>query len=138
MNYEAILRAVLRQPAETWVALSYFPIAFMFAWALWKADRGDASTFKLIHFVTNDAGRGSQYALGYTVLVVTSAWSWWALVVLNRLTEWYVTLIIGGFVLGALGGTAAKVVSRIKGVTGAEPPADAGDADSPPKPKGKS
>ena len=111
---------------KTWVALSFIPIPMLFIWALHKADRGNESTFKFIHFVTSDTGRGSPFALGYTVLVMVCAWGVWALIVLDKLTEWYMTLIIGGFVLGVLGARAATVTARIRGAV--EPPATAGDA----------
>ena len=125
MNFETIWMAIQAQPKVLWVALSYQPIVVLFVWALWKADSGNSSTFKFVHFVTNDTGRGSYYALGYTSLVVTCDWGVFALIVMDKLTEWYMTLIIGGFVIGALGGTAARVVAKVKGTV--DLPPDAGD-----------
>ena len=114
---------------KTWVALSFIPIPILFIWALWRADQGNQSTFKFVHFVTADTGRGSPFALGYTTLVMVCAWGVWALIVLEKLSEWYMTLVIGGFVIGALGSRATQVVARVKGA--AEPPPTAGDADEP-------
>jgi hypothetical protein len=119
---------------ETWVALSFLPIPLFMVWALWRADKADGSIFKLVHFVTGDTGRGSAFALGYTVLVVVCAWGVWALIVLDRLTEWYMTLIIGGFVLGTLGARGAQLMARTKGAP--EPPAGAGDDPVDPLPPG--
>lgn len=129
---ERLIRALLRVPAESWVALSFIPLAAIFVAALWRADRGNASTFKLVHFVTNDVGRGSAYALGYTTLVVVCSWGVWALIVLGKLTEWYITVVCSVFVLGALGGTAARVTSKIKGVP--DPSPAAGDIPDEPAP----
>lgn len=126
---ERLIRALLKIPAESWVALSFVPIAFLFVLALWRADRSERSTFKLIHFVTNDVGRGSFYALGYVMLLTVCAWGVWALVVLNRLTEWYLTLVIGAFVFGAVAGTVSRLMARMKGAAELNPAA--GDADSP-------
>jgi hypothetical protein len=107
----------------TWVALSFLPVALLFVIALWRADRGALSTFKFIHFVTNDAGRGSYYALGYTMLVIVCAWGVWALIALDKLTEWYMTIIIGGFIIGALGATTARAIARVKGAVDTNPAA---------------
>ncbi len=117
---------------KTWIALSFIPIPLLFIWALWQADRGNQSTFKFVHFVTADTGRGSPFALGYTTLVMVCSWGVWALIVLDKLTEWYMTLIIGGFVIGALGSRATQLMARSRGVI--EPPATAGDADGPEPP----
>ncbi len=114
---------------KTWIALSFIPIPVLFIWALWQADKGNQSLFKFIHFVTADTGRGSPFALGYTTLVMVCSWGVWALIVLDKLTEWYMTLIIGGFVLGALGGRATQLMARVKGVN--EPSPAAGDTDTP-------
>lgn len=123
---------LLRVKPSTWVALSFLPIAVLFVAALWKADRGDASTFKFVHFVTNDVGRGSSYALGYTTLVVTCAWGIWALIVLDRLTEWYLTVVCTVFVLGYATGTGARLIAKLKGAS--DPKPDAGDVDAAPPP----
>lgn len=114
------------------VAISFVPLAAMVVWSLWRADRGADSSFKFIHFVTNDIGRGSHYALGYTVLVIVCSWGVWALIVMNRLTEWFLTIVIGGFVIGALGGTASRTIAKIKGATDPDPAA--GDAPDEPPP----
>lgn len=116
------------------VAASFVPIAWTLVYSLWRADRGADSSFKFVHFVTNDVGRGSYYALGYTVLVIVCAWGLWALIVMDKLTEWYLTITIGGFVIGALGATASRTISKIKGA--ADPDPAAGDApdDQPPAP----
>ncbi len=129
---ERLVRALLRVPAESWIALSFIPLAALFVCALWRADRGEASTFKLVHFVTSETGRGSAYALGYTTLVVVCSWGVWALIVLGKLTEWYITVVCSVFVLGALGGTAARVTSKIKGVP--DPNPAAGDIPDEPQP----
>lgn len=129
---ERFVDAVLDVESTTWVALSFLPIAALFVWALWKADRGEASTFKFVHFVTNDVGRGSSYALGYTTLVVTCAWGVWALIVLDRLTEWYMTIVCSVFVLGYAAGTGARLIAKLKGAP--DPKPDAGDTDAEPAP----
>jgi hypothetical protein len=115
---------------KTWVVFSFMPIAAMFAVALWKANKDPTSAFKLVHFVTTDTGRGSPFALGYTMLVVVFSWGVWALIALDKLTEAYVTLVLGAFVIGALGARGTSVLARIKGVR--EPSATAGDSDAPP------
>jgi hypothetical protein len=111
---------------KTWIALSFVPIALLMSYALWAANKDPNSAFKLVHFVTSDTGRGSAFALGYTMLVIVAAWGVWALIVLDKLTEWYMTLVLGAFVIGALGARGTSVFARVKqGVV--EPAADAGD-----------
>lgn len=120
-----LYEAILEWDRDTWIALSFVPIALLFVLALWRADRGSESTFKFIHFVTNELGRGSYYALGYTMLVVVSSWGLWVLIVTDRLTEYYLTVVCSVFVLGALGGTVARVIGKVKGAS--DPAPDAGD-----------
>ncbi len=114
------------------VAVSFLPIMAIVICALIRADRGADSSFKLIHFFTNDVGRGSYYALGYTVLVIVCAWGLWALIVMDKLTEYYLTIVIGGFVIGALGSTASRTIAKIKGA--ADPDPQAGDSPDDPTP----
>jgi hypothetical protein len=117
------------------VAASFIPIVSIVILALIRADRGADSSFKLVHFFTNDVGRGSYYALGYTVLVIVCAWGLWALIVMDKLTEWYLTIVIGGFVIGALGGTASRTIAKIKGAADPDPAAgDVPDEPAPPAP----
>ncbi len=114
---------------KTWVVFSFIPIGAFFVAALWQADRTNGSVFKLVHFVTSDTGRGSPFALGYTALVVVCAWGVWALIALDKLSEWYMTIVVGGFILGTLGGRGAQLFARAKGAV--EPDATAGDLDMP-------
>lgn len=114
------------------VVCSFVPVAVLVIWSLYRADRGTDSTFKFVHFVTNDVGRGSHYALGYTVLVIVCSWGLFALIAMDKLTEWYLTIVIGGFVIGALGGTASRTIARIKGT--ADPDPAAGDVSEEPVP----
>lgn len=116
------------------IGLSFWPIVGMVWYSLWRADRGATSTFKFVHFVTSDTGRGSPYALGYTVLVIVCAWGIWALIVLNMLREWYLSVVVGGFVLGTVSSTAARVMQRIKGTADPDPAAgDLEEGDTPPQ-----
>ena len=127
--------AVSQTTLDGWVAFSFIPLVVVFGISLWRADNSSDSAFKFVHFVTSDTGRGSVYALGYTMVVAVSAWGVWALIVMNRLTEWYMTLIIGGFVVGALGSTASRVIGRIRGAADPEPTAgDAPDGPAPTRP----
>lgn len=127
-----MIEYLMSLPRDAWVAISFIPIPMAVALALWRADRGSLSTFKLVHFVTSDTGRGSVYALGYTVLVLVCAWGIWALIVLDRLTEWYLTAVIFAFVLGTLGSTGMRMVQRLRGAPDPDPAA--GDLDDPPIP----
>lgn len=111
---------------RSFVVTSFLPIPIVLVISLLRADRANDTIFHLVHFVTSDTGRGSPFALGYTTMVIVCGWGVWALVALDKLTEWYMTLVIGGFVVGALGGRAAQVMSRMKGAN--EPEANAGDA----------
>lgn len=135
---ESIIRLLKLLPLRVYVGLSFIPIALFVMLALWRADQGDRSTFKLIHFVTSDSGRGSYYALGYTGIVIAYIWGFPALILLDKFTVDYLAVGAGIFVIGVLGGTAARVVAKIKG---AETDATAGDIEpepppAKPKPKG--
>lgn len=104
-------------PLRVWVGLSGIPLAGLFLYALIRADLSERSTFKLVHFVTNDAGRGSYYALGYTAIVVAYCWGFFALIMLDKWQVEYLAIGAGIFVLGTLGGTAARVIASVKNAT---------------------
>ncbi len=93
--------------------------------ALWIESLRSASTFRLVHLVTDAEGRGSKYAVAYICILIVGCWGVWALLLRNLLTEWFWTSLLGVFLLGAMTGTAANVIARIKGANA--PDADAGD-----------
>lgn len=117
-------------PSGAWIAISFLPIPLAFAWAMWRADGGDASTFKFIHLITNDQGRGSNKELAYTMLAVVCVWAIPVQIILDRLTEWFLTGILGVFIAGALGTRWTQYKARAAAVPDA--PATAGDLDAEP------
>lgn len=59
-------------------------------------------TFILADFVTDATGRADKYGLGYVLVLLVMTWAMWYLAVHDRLTEWYVTLYVGAFVIGSV------------------------------------
>ncbi len=54
------------------------------------------------------------------------------MIVMDKLTEWYLTITIGGFVIGALGQTTARTIAKIRGAPDPDPAAGDAPDDQPP------
>lgn len=108
-----------------WMIVAFYLLGIAIVWSLWTADRGNRSAFKLIHFVTDGYGRGDKYSLAYVVIMLFSVWGLGYLIAHDKLTEWFFTVLVGAFILGALGGSAARLTALLKDKK--PPAADSGD-----------
>lgn len=122
---ERLARLLLSFPLRAYVGATLVPLVWLFVWALMKADRGETSTFKFIHLVTTDTGRGSNKELLFTAAGLVSIWGLWALIVLDKMSEWYLQGVLITFAGSALIAKYTTMKARQSNVT--EPPPDAGD-----------
>jgi hypothetical protein len=67
------------------------------------ASRNPDNKFDLSESFTDDNGKTSMARISVFVALVVSTWVLVALVVTNRLTEWFYTAYIGAFVINGIG-----------------------------------
>jgi hypothetical protein len=68
-----------------------------------RASRNPDNKFDLSESFIDDNGKTSMARISVFVALVVSTWVLVALVVTNRLTEWFYTAYIGAFVINGIG-----------------------------------
>lgn len=80
--------------------LVLFGIAFVY-WQMRRFEKQPGSTFRMWGFLVDKNGFADKYAFGYFAVLGVSLWAMWYLTINDNLTEWFMTIIVSAFVLGA-------------------------------------
>ena len=86
---------------------------------LWRLERKKDNQLQMVDFLTGPQGHGDKYSLAFIAALIVSTWGVWVLVLIDKLSEWYFTAYIGGFVLGSAFKTGAQVYAAGKQVDAA-------------------
>ena len=108
----------MKEQLVTWSFPILMSLCCLYLWWLERKPISD-NKLNMVDFITGPQGHGDKYSLAFIAALIVSTWGMWVLVLLDKLSEWYFSAYIGGFVLGSAFKTGAQVYAAGKQVDAA-------------------